>query len=129
MAADGRDDSRHVNVAGLHDHAHFSRRRTGHRGAGDEDARHVRLHRLRIVLRLAIDPLQVDDQTLGNLLEASDLSANPGLTLERVLEVQTVRPREIVLLSHPRNLAEADVSAAARRVRPGTRLFVRRARR
>src|SRR5262249_40377627 len=33
------------------------------------------------------------------------------------------RPRDVVLLTHPRNLAEPDVSAAARRVARGCRLF------
>src|SRR5262249_6894798 len=70
-----------------------------------------------------VDPLQVDAQTLGELLEASDLSPHPGLALERVLEEPAETPRDVVLLTHPRNLAEEDVAAAARRVRPGTRLF------
>ena len=33
-----------------------------------------------------IDPLQEDDETIGEMLEASDLTAEPGLALERVLE-------------------------------------------
>jgi hypothetical protein len=70
-----------------------------------------------------MDPLQVDDETLGRLVDASDLSANPGLALEGVLERPADGDRDVVLLTHPRNLREEDVTAAARRVGPGTRLF------
>src|SRR5262249_25065547 len=69
------------------------------------------------------DPLGFDQQTLGDLLEASDLSLNPGLALERVLEEPTTAARDVVLLTHPRNLHEEDVATAALRARPGTRLF------
>jgi hypothetical protein len=69
------------------------------------------------------DPLQMEEHKLGELLEASDLSVNPGLALERVLEEPTTAARDVVLLTHPRNLREEDVSAAARRVAAGTRLF------
>jgi hypothetical protein len=69
------------------------------------------------------DPLAGPVEELGTLLEASDLGANPGLALERVLEEETTGGRDVVLLTHPRSLAEEDVVAAARRVRPGTRLF------
>jgi hypothetical protein len=69
------------------------------------------------------DPLTVPSAELGDLLEASDLGANPGLALERVLEAEAKDDRDVVLLTHPRNLVEPDVSTAARRVRPGTRLF------
>src|SRR5947209_20625114 len=54
------DDPRHVYVARFHDYGHFSRRRSGHRGAGHEDAGYVRLHRLRIVNRLTIVAAQPD---------------------------------------------------------------------
>jgi len=57
------------------------------------------------------------------LLEASDLSADPGQTLERVLQEEATGPRDVVLLTHPRNLAEPDLTAAARRATPETRLF------
>ena len=56
-------------------------------------------------------------------MEASDLSANPGLALERVLEQPSCGPRDVVLLTHPRNLMETDVAAAARRATPDTRLL------
>jgi hypothetical protein len=70
-----------------------------------------------------VDPLQADDAALGELLEASDLSPHPGLTLEQVLAEKAEAGRDIVLLTHPRSLAEPDVTAAARRLQPGMRLF------
>jgi hypothetical protein len=70
-----------------------------------------------------VDPAQVDPSALGELLEASDLSAHPGAALERMLEEPSEVARDVVLLSHPRNLGETDVAAAARRVSSGTRLF------
>lgn len=70
-----------------------------------------------------VDPLQVEEKEFGELLEASDLTPHPGLALERVLEERVTNARDIVLLTAPRNLVEADVAAAARRVLPGTRLF------
>jgi hypothetical protein len=70
-----------------------------------------------------IDPLQAGDEALADLLEASDLSPHPGLALEGVLEQTTDRTRDVILLTHARSLREPDVSAAARRVRPGVRLF------
>jgi len=70
-----------------------------------------------------VDPLEVDDDTLGNFLEASDLTAHPGLALERVLEEPAQTGRDVVLLTHPRNFLETDVEGAARRLPPGTRLF------
>ncbi len=69
------------------------------------------------------DPLDMDRDALAALLEASDLSPHPGLALERALADEAPAGRDVVLLTHPRNLAEPDVAAAARRVRPGTRLF------
>ncbi|MCI0464449.1 MAG: hypothetical protein L0Z62_46545 [Gemmataceae bacterium] len=70
-----------------------------------------------------LDPLKASAEDLAALVQASDLSANPGLTLERVLEERSETVRDVVLLTHPRNLAEPDVSAAARRAGNGTRLF------
>lgn len=57
------------------------------------------------------------------LLESSDLSPNPGLALERTLEEPCFEHRDIVLLTHPRNLLEEDVRSAARRLAPNVRLF------
>lgn len=70
-----------------------------------------------------LDPLKTDPAALGQAVEASDLSPHPGLALERVLEERPGRTRDVVLLTHPRNLMEPDVAAAARRVARGTRLF------
>jgi hypothetical protein len=70
-----------------------------------------------------LDPLQEPSESVGALVEASDLTANPGLALERVLEEPAPAARDVILLTHPRNLAEADVAAAARRVGTDTRLF------
>jgi hypothetical protein len=70
-----------------------------------------------------LDPLQADDEALGQLIEASDLMANPGLALEGVLETTSDWPRDVVLLTHPRNLTEEDVRVAARRLAPRDRLF------
>ncbi len=71
-----------------------------------------------------LDPLKTDSTTLSELLEASDLSPNPGLAIERAMEQGTPDlRRDLVLLSHPRNLAEPDVSAATLRAGPNLRLF------
>jgi hypothetical protein len=70
-----------------------------------------------------IDPVQVDEESLGELVEGSDMSAHPGLALERVLEQSSKHDRDIVLLTHPRSLDEEDVRAASRRLCRGTRLF------
>ncbi len=70
-----------------------------------------------------VDPLATPIGTLTELLAASDLSANPGLALEAVLSEEDVNRRDVVLLTHPRNLAEADVLAAARTAGEHTRLF------
>lgn len=85
--------------------------------------------RRRLKLRVAatsgsatVDPLEADGEDLAALVGASDLSPHPGAALERVLEGATP-PCDVVLLTHPRNLAEPDVTAAARRVPAGARLF------
>jgi len=71
-----------------------------------------------------IDPLEKEEQTFAEALEASDLSPNPGLALERILEEPAEDTlRDIVLLTHPRNLDEDDLRAAARRVGGLDRLF------
>jgi hypothetical protein len=70
-----------------------------------------------------VDPLEVKEE-LGELVEASDLSAEPGSVLERVLEESAGRERDVVLLTHRRNLREENVAAAARRARAPLRLFV-----
>ena len=70
-----------------------------------------------------LDPLQSEAAALQELIEASDLSAHPGAALNRVLSEETAIARDILLLTHPRNLAAPDVFAAARRLRPDARLF------
>jgi hypothetical protein len=70
-----------------------------------------------------IDPVELDDEELGRVVEASDLSANPGLALESALEQHADGARDVVLLTHPRNLRELDVRVAARLVKPVVRLF------
>lgn len=72
----------------------------------------------------ALDPRQLDVAELGALLEASDLSADPGRTLARALEPRHKSPlRDVVLLTHPRTLRDPNVLAAAHDVDPLTRLF------
>jgi hypothetical protein len=85
--------------------------------------------RRRLTLRVAassgpatLDPLTAAPAELAALVEASDLSPHPGRALERVLEAAKA-PSDVVLLTHPRNLAEPDVGAASRRVARGVRLF------
>lgn len=67
--------------------------------------------------------LRASAETLGNMLESSDLCLNPAVALETVLEQTDHRLRDVVLLTHPRNLHEEDVVAAARTITAGTRLF------
>lgn len=71
-----------------------------------------------------VDPLRITERELGELLEASDLTADPAAALGRVLE----RPggagvRDLIVLTHARSLVEPAVKAAAGRGQPGTRLF------
>jgi len=70
-----------------------------------------------------LDPVAATDAELGRVLDASDLSPNPGLALERVLEEPALSARDVVLLTSPLNLHNEDVRAAARRAPPGTRVF------
>jgi hypothetical protein len=70
-----------------------------------------------------LDPLQIDDDTLAAQVEASDLSPNPGLALERVIDHPVAGSRDVVLLTHPRNVQEEDVRAAALRAKPDTRVL------
>lgn len=70
-----------------------------------------------------IDPLAEDGAALRTLVEASDLSPQPGAALETLLETPAETPRDVVLLTHPRSLQEPDVEAAACRAGRDTRLF------
>ena len=69
------------------------------------------------------DPLLADFEDLGALWESSDLSPNPSLALEEVLESSGERRRDVVVLTHPRNAAEPDFATASRRSPHGTRVF------
>lgn len=64
-----------------------------------------------------------DAEALADLLAASDLSANPAKALSSALLEEREEPRDVVLLTHPRNLAEPAVAAVARQAGPATRLF------
>jgi hypothetical protein len=68
-------------------------------------------------------PLETPAAQVGAVLEASDFSRNPGLALESVLETPAAVPRDILLLTHPYNIDEDDVQAAARRLARTDRLF------
>jgi hypothetical protein len=70
-----------------------------------------------------LDPIVAGEAAFATLLEASDLTANPALALERVLEERVLVARDVLLLTHRRSLAESDVLAAARRAVPPVRLF------
>ncbi len=72
---------------------------------------------------LPLDPVVAGEDALGALLDASDLSPEPGATLAAVLADLSDEPRDVVLLTHPRNLAEPGVVAAGSAVRESTRLF------
>ncbi|MHB1561651.1 MAG: hypothetical protein ACYC61_29735, partial [Isosphaeraceae bacterium] len=82
-----------------------------------------------------VDPESLGVEALANLLEGSDLSPDPAAALARLLTGDGCRPidpeaADVVLLTHPRSLAEPEVIETARRLdgngRPGageTRLF------
>ena len=71
----------------------------------------------------SIDPRQTPADALAERLEASDLSPDPGPSLAAVLAERPAGRRDVVLLTHPRSLAEPAVEAAARALGPGDRLF------
>jgi hypothetical protein len=81
-------------------------------------ARQARRRRIAITLattaadQAPIDPAQCDTVELSGILEQSDLSANPGRALGSLLESPAGRRRDLVLLTHPRNLEEPEVAAA-----------------
>ena len=89
--------------------------------------------RREITLRIAstgapgrlFDPIRLDDETLGRLWEASDLTPNPASTLKFVLEesVADGRWRDVIVLTHPRNALEEDFATAARLGSDATRVF------
>ena len=81
------------------------------------DARH---HHRR---RQPVDPVQTPANHLAEQLAASDLTPHPSLALEQVLSDRCAHHRDVVVLTHPRNLAEPDVLASARTADQQTRLF------
>ena len=74
-----------------------------------------------------VDPLAGGPESLGALLERSDLSPSPARALANALRPGPGPglPRDVVLLTHPRNLAAVDVEEAARSAarEPSTRVF------
>ena len=73
----------------------------------------------------AVEAAGMGSEALGSLLEASDLTPSPAPALGRVLArgLEDQVPRDVLLLTHPRSLAEPDVAASARALAVGTRLF------
>ena len=74
---------------------------------------------------LAVDPARLEPGALSAVLEASDLSSDPGSALLRLRDWPSRMRRDIVLLTHPRSLMDPDVVAAARSLAEegGTRVF------
>ncbi len=70
-----------------------------------------------------IDPLEVQASELGDSLEASDLTAHPGVALEEVLTAESDRFRDIVILTHPRSLVQNEVLRNVRNHRNRDRVF------
>lgn len=72
-----------------------------------------------------IDVTQPDADAVADVLEASDLTPHPGGALAVALDdpVEDDGPRDVVLLTHPRALAEPLVIVEAKDRRPGDRLF------
>lgn len=69
------------------------------------------------------DPSNVEPPTLGDLLEASDLTPHPGTALENVVQEDSERLRDVVILTHPRSLIQHEVAQSARLRRDSDRLF------
>ena len=83
---------------------------------------------VRLATTGAVDPIDVTEEkieAIADILESSDLTAHPEAVLDRILqdETATAAGRDIVLLTHPRNLREPDVLETARAAQPGDRLF------
>jgi hypothetical protein len=70
-----------------------------------------------------VDPLEADQESLGRMVEASDLSPHPAEVLSAALQQPADSHRDIVVLTQARSLAEPEVVRAARQVPSGTRLF------
>lgn len=72
---------------------------------------------------LIVDPAEVDDEALGEMFDASDLSPDPAEALARVVKDRSRIESDIVLFTHRLNLIEPAVVAAARGIAAGSRLF------
>ncbi len=89
----------------------------------------ARFGRLRLSLTshpTPLDPAEMSLEALADHLEASDLAPNPGDALTLVLDEPPDppdAPRDVILFTHPRNLAEADVRGAVRLRRANDRVF------
>ena len=70
-----------------------------------------------------LDPLKLDAEALGRAWEASDLSPHPGEALASLLDDPDMARRDVVVLSHPRGVAEAGFADASKLARQGTRIF------
>ena len=72
-----------------------------------------------------VDPARLEPRALAELLAASDLSAHPGEALDRLRALPSASRRDIILLTHPRNLLATEVVEAARSLadEAGARLF------
>ena len=71
-----------------------------------------------------LDPWAVSPGELASHLERSDLSAHPADLLERALRLPADGPRDLVLLTHPRNARELAVRETLLDLAPDDRLFV-----
>ncbi len=71
-----------------------------------------------------LDPWALSPSDLATHLEASDLSAHPADLLERALREPAVGPRDIVLLTHPRNARELSVRETLLDLPAADRLFL-----
>ncbi|OWK46343.1 hypothetical protein [Fimbriiglobus ruber] len=82
----------------------------------------------RLFVSSTVDPngtIPTDAVSLAELLEASDLTPHPASVLDRALWGfdDEAEPRDVILLTHPRNLTQPDVIAAAVSKRPADRLL------
>ncbi len=72
----------------------------------------------------AVDLLDSNPDAVAARLEASDLSPNPAACLVRALwPDEAATARDVIVLTHPRNLREPEVMAAASGRGPGDRVF------
>ncbi len=71
----------------------------------------------------AVDLLHPNPAVVADRLEASDLTPNPGDTLERLLQTGEGEPRDIIVLTHLRNWREPNITSAAAKHAANDRLF------